>query len=85
LGRNVVLETRHKVLDFAFYRLRCHKVYGTVMARNVPAIFNYKALGFRCEGVLKDHDISMLGERTDILMFGMLRSEWDEIREEKQL
>jgi RimJ/RimL family protein N-acetyltransferase len=55
------------------------------MARNVPAIFNYKALGFRCEGVLKDHDISMLGERTDILMFGMLRSEWDEIREEKQL
>ncbi len=84
-GRDVVLETRSKLLDFAYYRLRCHKVYGMVMARNVPAIFNYKALGFRCEGVLKDHDVSMLGERCDILMFGLLRNEWDEIRKEKQL
>lgn len=79
-GSGAALETRKKIIDFAFYRLRVHKVHGTVMSRNPSGIFNYKALGFRCEGVLKEHTRSAKGEFCDMLMFGLLRDEWDEIR-----
>ena len=76
-GRNVVIETRRELLDFLFDRLDLHKVTGRPHGRNIASIFNYKALGFTCEAVLREQLRSIRDDsRLDQLIFGMLRSEW---------
>ena len=75
-GRNVVLEGRAGVLTFLFDALSIHKVWGTVYTRNLPSVFNYKAQGFRCEGILRQESRTRDGGWHDIYRFGMLRDEW---------
>jgi RimJ/RimL family protein N-acetyltransferase len=75
-GRRVVLEIRERLIDFLFDDIGVAKVYGRVDGRNFPSIFNYKAQGFTCEGVLRKHSVAFDGERCDTLMFGLLRDEW---------
>lgn len=75
-GTNTVFETRTRLLDYLFDTLGLYRVYGTVHARNLPALFNYKALGFTCEGILRGHAITSDDEHADVYFFGMLREEW---------
>lgn len=75
-GTNTVFETRTRLLDYLFDTLGLYRVYGTVHARNLPALFNYKALGFTCEGILRGHATTPDGEHADVYFFGMLRDEW---------
>lgn len=82
-GKGVVLETRAAIIDFLFGRLKVAKVWGSPMARNFSSVFNYKAQGFRCEGVLKRHRVSPKGERLDQLMFGLFPEEWARAKQAK--
>ncbi len=75
-GRRIVLEVRARVLAFLFDDLGVVKVYGRIDARNFPSIYNYKAQGFICEGILRQHGRGLDGTRHDLLMFGLLRDEW---------
>jgi len=75
-GRRVVLEVRERIFDFLFDEIGVAKVYGRVESRNFASIFNYKAQGFTCEGVLRQHGLGIDGKRCDTLMFGLLRDEW---------
>lgn len=75
-GKKVVLETRTALIDFMFEQLGLQKVTGLTFARNLPALYNYQALGFHCEGVLKKHRRSVDGGRLDMCQFGILRDEW---------
>lgn len=75
-GKKVVIETRAAIIDFLFDRMNMEKIWGRPIARNMPAIFNYKAQGFRCEGVLHKHLRDPSGKRIDQIMFGLLRDEW---------
>ncbi len=75
-GTNAVFETRTRLLDYLFDTLGLYRVYGTVHARNLPALFNYKALGFTCEGILRGHAITSDQDHADVYFFGMLRDEW---------
>ncbi|HSE76617.1 MAG TPA: GNAT family N-acetyltransferase [Alphaproteobacteria bacterium] len=75
-GKKVVLETRGALIDFLFGVLKVNKIWGTPLARNFPSLFNYKAQGFTCEGVLRQHRRSFSGGWLDQYMFGLLRSEW---------
>lgn len=75
-GTNTVFETRTRLLDYLFDTLSLYRVYGTVHARNLPALFNYKALGFTCEGILRGHATTSDGDHADVYFFGMLRDEW---------
>jgi len=79
-GRNVVLETRAALLDFLFDVVGVEKVYGMPLARNVASVFNYRAQGFHCEGIMRGQRRSPSGERLDQLFFGMMRAEWHEKR-----
>jgi len=80
-GKRVVLETRAAIIDFLFDVIGVDKVWGLPLARNVPSVFNYKAQGFKCEGVLRQHRKSVVGGRADQLAFGLLKSEWQEAKE----
>ena len=76
-GKNIVLEGRARLLDFLFDELSMHKVIGRPHGRNVGSIFNYKALGFQCEAVLREQSRSIIDDsRLDQLIFGLLREEW---------
>ncbi len=80
-GKGVVLETRAAIIDFLFEVVKVDKVWGTPYERNFPSIFNYKAQGFTCEGVLRKHIVNVKGQRIDQYVFGLLREEWLASRE----
>ena len=76
-GKNIVLEGRARLLDFLFDELSMHKVIGRPHGRNIGSIFNYKALGFQCEAVLREQSRAVTDDsRLDQLVFGLLRDEW---------
>lgn len=76
-GKGVVNEVRAALLDEMFDRRSIEKAYGTPLARNFPAVFNYKAQGWKLEGVLRGQCKSVVdGSRLDQYHFGMLRDEW---------
>ena len=80
-GEGVVLESRRKLLDFLFFQFRLNKVCGEVHARNAAAIFNYRKQRFTKEGVKRKQFRDRKGHWGDVVLFGMLREEWVEIRE----
>src|ERR1700758_4051510 len=49
-GKGVVNETRGALLDHFFEHRGIQKACGCPLARNFPALFNYKAQGWRHEG-----------------------------------
>lgn len=75
-----MLETRAHLLDFLFDTLKLHKVTGAVYTRNFAAVFNYKAQGFRCEGILREQEQARDGRWLDVYLFGLLEAEWRALR-----
>jgi [ribosomal protein S5]-alanine N-acetyltransferase len=76
-GKGVVNEVRAALLDEFFERRGIEKAYGTPLARNFPAVFNYKAQGWQVEGVLHGQCKSITGgPRLDQYHFGLQRDEW---------
>jgi [ribosomal protein S5]-alanine N-acetyltransferase len=82
-GRGAVNETRAALLDEFFNNRGIEKVSGLPLARNFPAIFNYKAQGWRHEGTLRGHCVSAAGgPRLDQFQFGLTRDDWRGMRRE---
>jgi [ribosomal protein S5]-alanine N-acetyltransferase len=76
-GRGVINETRAALLDEFFNNRGVEKATGHPLARNFPAIFNYKAQGWRHEGTLRAHSISIKdGSFLDQYVFGLTKAEW---------
>jgi RimJ/RimL family protein N-acetyltransferase len=76
-GKGVINETRAALLDEFFNNRGIEKAMGNPLARNFPAIFNYKAQGWRHEGTLRAHSISIKdGSPLDQYMFGLTKDEW---------
>ena len=76
-GKGVVNEVRAALLDEFFTHRGIEKAYGTPLARNFPAVFNYKAQGWKLEGVLRGQCKSIVdGSRLDQYHFGMLKTDW---------
>lgn len=76
-GKGAVNETRAALLDHLFETRGIEKAIGLPLARNFPALFNYKAQGWRHEGTLRGQCLSAMdGSRLDQYQFGMLRKEW---------
>ncbi len=80
-GKGVVNEARAALLDHFFESRGIEKASGTPLARNFPALFNYKAQGWRHEGTLRGQCLSAAdGSRLDQYQFGLLRKEWRKLR-----
>jgi RimJ/RimL family protein N-acetyltransferase len=76
-GKGVVNETRAALLDHFFERRGIEKALGAPLARNFPAVFNYKTQGWRLESTLRGHRLSVAdGSRLDQYQFGLLREDW---------
>jgi len=80
-GKGVVNETRAALLDYFFEQRGIDKAIGTPLARNFPALFNYKAQGWRHEATLLGHRVSVIDDsRLDQYQFGLLRDDWRKLR-----
>jgi RimJ/RimL family protein N-acetyltransferase len=81
-GKGAVNEPRAALLDEFFQHRNVDKAIGLPLARNFPAIFNYKAQGWRHEGTLRGHCRSVSdGKRLDQLQFGISKDEWQRCRD----
>lgn len=76
-GRGLVLECRGPAIDFMFNELRVDKIQGKPIARNAPSVFNYKAQGFKTEGLLRKEWRYEDGRRVDVAVFGLFKDEWE--------
>lgn len=76
-GQSTVAETREAIIDFLFREKGVRRVWGIPFARNFPSIYNYQRLGFTYEGTLRRHSRSDFSEGVDVLVFGMLKDEWN--------
>ena len=72
-----MLECRGPVFDFIFNQLRVDKISGKPIARNAPSVFNYKAQGFKTEGLLRKEWRYEDGRRVDVAVFGLFKDEWE--------
>ena len=75
--REIPREARAALLDEFFDRRGIEKATGMPFARNFPAVFNYKAQGWRHEGTFRGHAIAVDGSaRLDQFQFGLTKAEW---------
>ena len=75
-GRGYGSEALRLVIDFAFGELNLRRVQITVFSYNASAIHVYEKLGFRREGVFREF-IRRDGQLHDMILFGLLRREWE--------
>ena len=74
-GQGYGAEALGLALQFAFQELNLHRVQLTVFSYNQRAIALYEKLGFRREGIFREH-LERDGTRFDMYLYGMLRPEW---------
>lgn len=83
-GKGVVNEARAALLDEFFDHRGVEKAVGLPFARNFPAIFNYKAQGWRHEGTFRAQALAVAGgARLDQFQFGLVKDEWHKLRAER--
>lgn len=82
-GQGYGREAMELALRFAFDELNLHRVCLTVFSYNEAARTLYERLGFRPEGVYREH-LMRDGQRHDMLLYGLLRNEWQDAQENKQ-
>lgn len=75
-GKGYGTAAMRAALDFAFQELNLHKVQLTVFGYNQPAIAMYEGLGFVREGAYREF-LHRNGRRHDMLLYGLLRTEWE--------
>lgn len=79
-GRGYGSDALRLILGYAFNELNLHRVGLDVIAYNTPAIRAYERAGFRREGLVRA-SVLRDGVRHDRIMMGILREEWQELRQ----
>jgi RimJ/RimL family protein N-acetyltransferase len=74
-GQGYGTEAMQLLLAFAFDELNLYRVQLTVFSYNPRAIALYEKLGFQHEGTFREF-MQRDGKRHDMLLYGLLRSEW---------
>ncbi len=69
-------EAARLALTFAFQELNMHRVQATVFSYNRRSMAMFERLGFRREGAFREF-IHRDGERYDMLLYGILRREFE--------
>ena len=75
-GRGYGRDAVRVLLDYAFRLRNAHKVWLKVNATNERGIRAYRACGFVEEGRLRSH-VWADGKHIDLVLMGILRSEWN--------
>lgn len=76
-GRGIGALAEYYVLKYFFEELGFNKVCAEVFSFNKAGINVHKSIGFREEGLYRQHRIKS-GQFVDVVALAMLRSEWNE-------
>ncbi len=74
-GRAVPLETRARILEWAFGELGCDRVQAGCFSVNTPAIYNFRKQKWRLTGITKGFAV-IDGRNADMLHFAINRNDW---------
>lgn len=74
-NKGIGTEASRMILDYAFKKLKLHRVELDVYDFNPRAIKIYKRLGFKYEGAGREH-VRYRGKFYDEIYMGLLRREW---------
>lgn len=74
-GRGLIMKALPAVIEFAFGRLKLHRIGADADPRNAASIRVLEKLGFRREGLLRECYFHM-GEIQSALLFGLLQRDW---------
>lgn len=75
----IMTEALTAVLDYMFNEVELNRVQALTDPTNTPSVRLLDKLGFRQEGVLRDHTY-FRGKYLNDLLFSLLRREWDKRR-----
>lgn len=80
-GRGVGSFVEYSVLSHVFDEMGMHRLWCEVLGFNEPVVEMHRKFGFRDEGRLRQHRLK--GDTWhDVVVMGMLRSEWEERKPE---
>jgi RimJ/RimL family protein N-acetyltransferase len=74
-GQGLGKKVTEVVVTWGFSQLNLHKITLGVLTNNSRAIHIYEALGFRCEGVLRDEQFRD-GKYLDLMFMAMFEDDW---------
>lgn len=74
-GQGYISEALPALLQFGFGEMQLHRVWADTDPRNEPSIRTLERLGFRREGVLREHYL-LHGEPQHAVVYGLLRADW---------
>jgi [ribosomal protein S5]-alanine N-acetyltransferase len=77
-GRGVMSEALRAVVAFGFREISYLRVYAEINGANRGSLRVMEKVGFRLEGVLRQHHIYSDGLPDDLLIYGLLASEWNQ-------
>lgn len=80
-GKGIGTAAISQIVEFAFVRCNLRRVHLQVIESNLGAIRAYEKAGFMLEGRQREH-AWVRGRYEDILVMGLLRSEWESRRSE---
>jgi diamine N-acetyltransferase len=80
VGQGYGREAIGLLLEWAFHLQNLRRIYLDVLSSNERAIRAYQACGFVIEGRMREH-AHHRGTYQDLVMMGILRSEWNAARE----
>jgi len=75
-GQGIMTEALTAIIDFGFQRMKLNRIELLVMPRNERSSGLAGKLGFRNEGVLREHGFDEKMRPADDMIFSMLRRDW---------
>lgn len=81
-GNGYMAEALPALVRFAFEQLDLHRLTADADPRNHSSIRALSRLGFQPEGILREHYL-LNGEKQDAIVFGLLRSHWQDSEESR--
>ena len=77
-GDGTVFEMCNAVLEYCFQELDLNRVFGVTRIDNEPTQRVLEALGFKCEGCLRQYYLNFEGEYSDAFVYGILKHEFSD-------
>ncbi len=69
----------YNLMKYVFEKMNLHKMHTVVLENNTVAIYLYRKMGFKEEGILRKH-LLRDNKYNDLFIMGILNDEWNEIK-----
>jgi ribosomal-protein-alanine N-acetyltransferase len=74
-GQGLMTEAMTAIIQYSFDKMKVNRIEALVSPRNKNSLRLVRSLGFRKEGVLREHDFYN-GKFTDDFLFALLKKDW---------